>query len=122
MHLKPLHKTILWCLIMAAIFTLALVRSEKILPVLKLTSSDAEHIYVFASIVILTRFTFPNWRLLNIMLITFCFGMAIEYIQELFTEGLRRFYWIDVINNILGIGTGALFIIIKETVKFPKPK
>ena len=82
-------KTTLWLLFILAIFLLALLDLEGMTGRDMSNGFALRHILAFSVFVILTKITWPSWKILHVGLAAIGFGIAIEIAQELFTGGAR---------------------------------
>ena len=111
---KKHRKILIWSLFEAIIMFLALIDLKDIMPEKWASLDNVRHIGAFAVMIILSRITFSSWSIFEIVIVALIFGVSIEIAQEIFTNGHRKFYWMDLVNNVIGISLGTLILILHQ--------
>ena len=115
--LKKHWKILIWSLFIAVIMLLALIDLNIVIPEKWASMDNVRHIAAFTVLIIISRITFPACSLLKILFMLFVLGITIEVAQELFTNGIRKFYLMDVVNNAIGMTIGIAVVVTADIIK-----
>lgn len=111
------NKFIVWIIIIILILIPSLVDLKGVVKNFWADQDKHFHLVTFALFMVITNLLFKSLKLWQVAGITFLLGLAIELLQEFFTDGNRQFHINDILYNLIGIGLGLVLILIYRGIK-----
>jgi hypothetical protein len=75
------------------------------------------HFITFLSLIFIGTSLFKKSSLVIITGLLFLFGVILELLQELLSNGMRHFHWLDILFNALGMLTALLMLFVFRKIR-----